>query len=229
MTLAQFATFSGGPPMADYSRIELGDRLRAFIKRSGKTQRQIADEVGIPQQSYLSHMANGRVNWVESEYFPKLAEALKLSQTEVLELRPDMVVINELPVTEFDATRYVQVRIDLLMSGKVTGMFSDNSIQISVPRELARRALGGLVMDRVYVEGIPAGHYALWSDRTPAPGELVIVLKGEKQYPAFFLGDGLVEMDHVIDNDTPKRFRAEKIIGTVEEIRMLGIPKRPLS
>lgn len=69
----------------------LAEKLREFIKRSGKTQRQVADEAGIPQPSYLSHMVNGRINWVESNYFPELSTALGLNLREIEELRPDAV------------------------------------------------------------------------------------------------------------------------------------------
>ncbi|WP_197408542.1 helix-turn-helix domain-containing protein [Deinococcus actinosclerus] len=71
--------------------IQLGEELRRFIKRSGKTQRQVADEAGMPQPSYLSHMVNGRINWVESAYFPGLVTALNLSLREIKKLRPDIV------------------------------------------------------------------------------------------------------------------------------------------
>ncbi|MCD0164454.1 helix-turn-helix transcriptional regulator [Deinococcus sp. 12RED42] len=71
--------------------IQLGEELRSFIKRSGKTQRQVAEEAGMPQPSYLSHMVNGRINWVESAYFPGLVTALNLSLREIKKLRPDIV------------------------------------------------------------------------------------------------------------------------------------------
>lgn len=73
------------------SEKDIADMLREYIKRSGKTQRQIADEAGVPNPSYLSHMVNGRVNWVESQYFPHLATALNLSFRDIKELRPDAV------------------------------------------------------------------------------------------------------------------------------------------
>ncbi|PJI55217.1 hypothetical protein CTI14_06835 [Methylobacterium radiotolerans] len=81
------------PPMTQppAPEIDIYERLRTYIKRTGKTQRQIAEEAGIPQPSYLSHMVNGRVNWVESHYFSHLASALGLTFREIQELRPDSV------------------------------------------------------------------------------------------------------------------------------------------
>ena len=216
-------------PMPDFSREELGSLLRKYIQRSSKTQRQVADEVGIGQPSYVSHMANGRVNWVESEYFPKLAEALSLTVDEVKELRPEVIVIAAPVASSAAAAEYVQVRINIMSSGITESMKPHNPVLTSVSQELARRALGGLVMDRAYVREIPEGFYALWSDRKPEPGELVVVEKGGAQYPAFLLEGGLVEVDMAINPTTPLRFKPDQIIGVVEEIRLLEIPKRHLS
>lgn len=77
--------------MPPATTVDIFEKLRQYIKRSGKTQRQIAEEVGIPQPSYLSHMANGRVNWVEGEYFRPLTVALNLSVEEIRELKPEIV------------------------------------------------------------------------------------------------------------------------------------------
>lgn len=75
---------------------ELGDILKGYISRSKKTQRQISEEVGMPNPSYLSHMANGRINWVESDYFRPLADALGLKTEEVAELKPDLIISSTL-------------------------------------------------------------------------------------------------------------------------------------
>ncbi|MDV6376454.1 helix-turn-helix domain-containing protein [Deinococcus arenicola] len=77
--------------MPQTAEIDIYEKLRGYIKRSGKSQRQLSDEVGIPQPSYLSHMANGRVNWVEGDYFRPLSEALGLSKEEIRELKPEII------------------------------------------------------------------------------------------------------------------------------------------
>lgn len=87
--LAPHALRSNFMPPAN--TIDIYEKLRQYIKRTGKTQRQIADEAGIPQASYLSHMVNGRVNWVEGEYFRPLTVALGLSVAEIRELKPEIV------------------------------------------------------------------------------------------------------------------------------------------
>ena len=94
MTLQQFSTLAGlfVPTAPDKSPVELGELLKGYITRSGKTQRKLAEEAGIPNPSYLSHMANGRINWVESDYFRKLATALDLSVAEIQALNPDIVI-----------------------------------------------------------------------------------------------------------------------------------------
>jgi SOS-response transcriptional repressor LexA len=79
-------------PLTKFSLVDLAERLGAFIERSGKTQRKIAEEAGIPNPSYLSHMKNGRINWVESEYFRPLSRVLDLSIDEIQELNPDLVI-----------------------------------------------------------------------------------------------------------------------------------------
>lgn len=64
--------------------------LRALIKATGKTQAQIADEIGV-DRTYVSQMVNGKVNWVNSAYFPALVAALGLNFRQVEKLRPDAV------------------------------------------------------------------------------------------------------------------------------------------
>ncbi len=83
------------PLMSEKSLSELGELLKTYIKRSGKTQRQVAEETGIPSPTYLSQMANARVNWVASEYFRPLTKALGLSVAEIADLNPDLIVTEE--------------------------------------------------------------------------------------------------------------------------------------
>lgn len=64
--------------------------LRALIAASGKTQAQIADELGV-DRTYISQMVTGKVNWVNSAYFPALVGALRLTFRQVEQLRPDAV------------------------------------------------------------------------------------------------------------------------------------------
>lgn len=74
------------------ARAELATKLQRFIARSGKTQRQIAEEIDV-EESYVSKMAGGTVGWVNSrKYFAPLVRALGLSPEEVKEIKPDAVV-----------------------------------------------------------------------------------------------------------------------------------------
>lgn len=94
--------------MADPSRsvAELAEMLKGYIARSKKTQRQIAEEAGVPNPSYLSHMANGRINWVESDYFRPIATALGLKTQEIAELKPDLI-LTERPLTDAERRGWV--------------------------------------------------------------------------------------------------------------------------
>jgi transcriptional regulator with XRE-family HTH domain len=69
----------------------LGERLRGYIRASGKTQAKVAEEIGT-DPTYVSQLVNGRVNWVKSDYFRKLAEVLDLTVEDITELNPDMVI-----------------------------------------------------------------------------------------------------------------------------------------
>lgn len=64
--------------------------LRALIKAAGKTQAQIADDLGV-DRTYVSQMVNGKVNWVNSAYFPALVTALGLNFRQIQQLKPDAV------------------------------------------------------------------------------------------------------------------------------------------
>jgi len=67
-------------------------KLQQYIARSGKTQRQIAEEIGV-EESYVSKMAGGTVGWVNSrKYFAPLVRALGLTPEEVKEIKPDAFV-----------------------------------------------------------------------------------------------------------------------------------------
>jgi len=68
----------------------LGDRLRQYIRRAGKTQAKVADEVGM-DPTYLSQLVNGRVNWVKSDYFRALVNALDIPVDDIAELNPSAV------------------------------------------------------------------------------------------------------------------------------------------
>lgn len=82
-------------PLHEKSR--LADLLQHYIERSGKTQRQIAEEIGV-EESYVSKMANGVVNWTTSrKYFAPLAKALGLKPEEVVEVNPSAVVSFDAP------------------------------------------------------------------------------------------------------------------------------------
>lgn len=73
-------------------RQELAERLQGFIARSGKTQRQIAEEIGV-DESYISKLATGSINWAASrKYFGRLAQALGLRPDEISEVNPAAVV-----------------------------------------------------------------------------------------------------------------------------------------
>lgn len=73
-------------------RQRLADQLRAFIERSGKTQRQVADELGV-DESYVSKLASGSINWTASrKFFVPLVHALSIRPDEVAALRPDVVI-----------------------------------------------------------------------------------------------------------------------------------------
>ena len=40
-------------------------------------------------------MANGRINWIESDYFRPLTVALGLKVSEIVELKPDLILTDE--------------------------------------------------------------------------------------------------------------------------------------
>jgi SOS-response transcriptional repressor LexA len=93
MTLLATPSTAFRMPSVDMKTLsELADALKRYIQRSGKTQRKISEEAGIPNPTYLSQMANGRVNWIESDYFRPLSDVLGLSIQEMKELNPSLIV-----------------------------------------------------------------------------------------------------------------------------------------
>ncbi|MVN86853.1 helix-turn-helix domain-containing protein [Deinococcus sp. HMF7620] len=79
------------PPEILDSR-EAGKILKAARKALGLTQGQVIDAVGIPNQSYMSALENGRYNVANSEYFPALAQLLRLTIEQVREINPSAVI-----------------------------------------------------------------------------------------------------------------------------------------
>lgn len=67
-------------------------KLRLLIRESGKTQAQIADEVGI-DRTYLSQMVTGKVSWTNSRYFPALVQALSMSEAQVKAVKPSAMIM----------------------------------------------------------------------------------------------------------------------------------------
>lgn len=71
---------------------DAGALLKAARKKLGLTQGQVIEAVGIPNQSYLSALENGRYNVANSEYLPGLAQVLKLTVEEVRTINPAAVI-----------------------------------------------------------------------------------------------------------------------------------------
>ena len=71
---------------------ESGKILKAARLKRGLTQGQLIEAVGIPNQSYLSALENGRYNIANSEYLPALARALDLSIEQVRAISPTAVI-----------------------------------------------------------------------------------------------------------------------------------------
>lgn len=68
-----------------------GELLKDFIRRSGKTQRKLADEINA-DPTYISQMTRGKVNWINSQYFAAIVSALGIRPDEVRELKPESVI-----------------------------------------------------------------------------------------------------------------------------------------
>ena len=66
--------------------------MKKARNKLGLTQGQVIEAVGIPNQSYLSALENGRYNVANSEYLPALAQLLKLTVEEVKAINPSAVI-----------------------------------------------------------------------------------------------------------------------------------------
>ena len=95
---------------------EAGEILKRARKKLGLTQGQVIEAVGIPNQSYLSALENGRYNVANSEYLSLLAQTLKLTIEEVRAINPAAVVTiaspapkEEPPVQPADPFDYIYV------------------------------------------------------------------------------------------------------------------------
>lgn len=73
------------------SRLDVAELLKSYIRRATKTQAQLADELGV-DKTYMSQLATGKVNWVNSSYFGALVKALGLKEHEVKALKPEAVI-----------------------------------------------------------------------------------------------------------------------------------------
>lgn len=248
MTQAAHWTGYAMPPSFDapaiQDRVTVGLRLRRARKEAGLTLAQAADKAGL-SRSTIGSIERGEhdLNSVSRRNLINLPSAFGLSASEFSRIvRPIYgEVLGAMPGQGADMGReifnieqnrselYVQIRLNIRSSGIHDSMPSYNQILTSVLSEMAQRALGGLVMDKMYVNGIPAGYYALWSDRQADVGELVIVEHHGGQYPAFLLEGGFVVTDVNVDEDTTLRFLPDRIIGAVEEVRILTLPRRSLS
>lgn len=71
---------------------DAGQILKQARKARGLTQGQVIEAVGIPNQSYLSALENGRYNVANSEYFPALAQLLRLTVEQVRAINPSAVI-----------------------------------------------------------------------------------------------------------------------------------------
>ncbi|KQR22917.1 hypothetical protein [Deinococcus sp. Leaf326] len=121
---------------------------------------------------------------------------------------------------------YVQMQIPVVISGR-TGEVTNPTMKTTfVPADLLGRELGGLLMDRAYVSDIPEGHWLLWSDSPTSVGDLIVVMKDGAQYPAFLLDQGMCETDSPISPAVPLRFKPDRIVGRVEEVRLFELPRR---
>lgn len=78
---------------------EAGKLIAKRRRERGLTQPQVVEATGLPSQSYLSALENGRYNVARSEYFPAIARALRLSEDEIRLINPAAVFTMETPVT----------------------------------------------------------------------------------------------------------------------------------
>jgi transcriptional regulator with XRE-family HTH domain len=79
------------PYNGEFASSSLGAQLRAFIRRAGKTQAKLADEIKA-DPTYVSQMVNDKVSWVNSAYFGPIVSALGITPEEVKALNPTYVI-----------------------------------------------------------------------------------------------------------------------------------------
>lgn len=85
-----------GIPMVEEKRVldakEAGRLIKQKRQARGLTQDQLVSLTGIPSQSYLSSFENGRYHIGKSEYFPAIIRELGLTDEEVSQINPDMII-----------------------------------------------------------------------------------------------------------------------------------------
>ncbi|GGJ89972.1 helix-turn-helix domain-containing protein [Deinococcus aquiradiocola] len=99
----------------------LGERLRAYIRASGKTQAKVAEEIGA-DPTYISQMVNGRVNWIKSDYFPALVKILSIKEEDVRRLNPAAIIEVSQPAAKTSRERSdVTIAASLLEAAELYG------------------------------------------------------------------------------------------------------------
>lgn len=217
-------------------RVGVGLRLRRARKDAGYSLPQASELSGL-SRSTIGSIERGEhdISSLSARNLMNLHKAFGLTQTKFAAIvtpvygslgfsDDDLTFKSNNP--ELTGSSYINVRIMLVKSGKTSPVSSPTIHQTSVPVALTQRSLGGLLIDREYVQGVPIGSWALWSDAPASVGDLIVVSVDGWQYPAFLLPDGLVETDHPISPIHPLRFKPDQIIGKVEEVRLLELPRR---
>lgn len=83
---------------------EAGLFLKKRIKARGLRIKDVAIRISA-DPSYMSHLLSGRVNIVESDYFPMLAEELDLTVEEIRALKPSAFITPPDPILEPPSAR----------------------------------------------------------------------------------------------------------------------------
>lgn len=65
--------------------------LKDLLKQADISQAEMAKRVGV-DATYMSRLARGQINWVNSGHFSKIAVELGLSSEEIRQLRPESVI-----------------------------------------------------------------------------------------------------------------------------------------
>lgn len=84
--------------------LSASEQLRLLIKETPSigTQAKLAEALGI-DRTYVSQMATGKVNWLNSGYFPAMVKLFGLTAEEVEVIKPDAVITFEAaPAPSFD-------------------------------------------------------------------------------------------------------------------------------